>query len=171
MRLRFFASVFLLFSAIYAQAAPRPVKPYPLHTWKNISCRSKGRFQDRTYCGSPVIDRIVADGKAATPVLIGQITDRRLIQEPVYDFWPRIRAGELAYFILDNLFLDETWQHRTMPELFPQMKCDQPGWVCWAEFRKRHSLQAMQARWMKFWRENQEKIYWDERGRCFRLKA
>ena len=87
--------------------AARP-KAYPLSTWSNMTCRSKGRFQDREYCASPVIDRIVADQKSALPVLIAQITDSRWIAEPVYDFWPRIRAGELAYFILENLFVDDT---------------------------------------------------------------
>jgi len=46
------------------------------------------------------MDQIVADGKSAIPILISQITDSRWIAEPVYDFWPRIRTGELAYFIL-----------------------------------------------------------------------
>ena len=90
--------------------APKREKSYPLHNWKNITCRAKGRFQDRGYCDSAVIDQIVADGKSAIPILISQITDSRWIAEPVYDFWPRIRTGELAYFILGNLFVDDTWQ-------------------------------------------------------------
>ncbi|MGO9229564.1 MAG: hypothetical protein ACLQKA_10205 [Bryobacteraceae bacterium] len=115
------------------------------------------------------MDRIVADGKSAIPVLISQITDSRWIAEPVYDFWPRIRTGELAYFILDDLFLDDTWQKRTMPELFPAKNCTGPGWVCWEEFRKTHSLVVLQTRWMEFWKANQDKIYWDGKARCFRL--
>ncbi|HTY61221.1 MAG TPA: hypothetical protein VMG30_03085 [Acidobacteriota bacterium] len=51
-----------------------------------MSCRAKGRFQDRDYCDSKVIDRIVADGKDAIPILISQITDVRWIKEPVYDY-------------------------------------------------------------------------------------
>src|SRR5579872_2670118 len=98
-------------------------KAYALQTWSNLSCRAKGRFQDREYCSSAVIDQIVADGKSSIPVLISQITDSRWIAEPVYDYWPRIRTGELAYFILDNLFLDDTWEKSTMPPLFPQQKC------------------------------------------------
>jgi len=91
-------------------AAPSKTKVYALSTWKNITCRAKGRFQDRDYCASAVMDQIVADGKSAIPILISQITDSRWIAEPVYDFWPRIRTGELAYFILGNLFVDDTWQ-------------------------------------------------------------
>jgi hypothetical protein len=142
---------------------------YPLSTWSNMTCRAKGRFQDRDYCSSAVIDRIVADGKSAIPVLIAQITDSRWIAEPVYDFWPRIRTGDLAYFILENLFSDETWRHSTMPALFPPENCAEPASVCWASFRKRHNLVEIQARWAAFWKANKGRIYWDEKARCFRL--
>lgn len=153
------------------QASSSRRKAYALQTWHNMTCRSKGRFQDREYCSSAVIDQIVADGKSSIPILISQITDSRWIAEPVYDHWPRIRTGELAYFVLNDLFLDDTWEKSTMPELFPQPKCNDPGWVCWDNFRKTHSLKELQARWMEFWMSNQDRIYWDDKARCFRLST
>jgi hypothetical protein len=141
-----------------AQTTAARAKGYPLSTWSNVTCRAKGRFQDRDYCASAVMDQIVADGKSAIPVLISQITDSRWIAEPVYDFWPRIRAGELAHFILLDLFLDDTWQKSTMQ-----------AWVCWGDFRKTHSLEDIQARRMQFWKVNQDKICRDGKARCFRL--
>ena len=153
------------------QGSPPRTKAYDLQTWSNISCRAKGRFQDREYCSSPIIDQIVADGKSAIPVLISQITDSRWIAEPVYDYWPRIRTGELAYFILDNLFLDDTWEKSTMPALFPRQECHEASWVCWGRFRGTHSLKDLQARWMAFWKANEDKIYWDAKARCFRLSS
>ena len=152
-----------------SDAAPAHPKSFALSTWSNVSCRAKGRFQDREYCQSAVMDQIVADGKSAIPVLISQITDSRLIAEPIYDFWPCIHTGELAYFILGDLFLDDTWQKRTMPPLFAEQHCDDPGWVCWAKFRKAHSLIDLQSHWMEFWKANKERIYWDDKARCFRL--
>jgi hypothetical protein len=154
-----------------SSTAPKQAKAYALSTWSNITCREKGRFQDREYCASHLIDQIVADGKDAIPVLISQITDSRFIVEPVYDFWPRIRAGELAYFILGDLFLDDTWQKSTMPNLFPSQTCPpaEPAWVCWGNFRKTHSLKDLQNRWTEFWKTNQDRIYWDTKARCFRL--
>ncbi len=157
--------------AAYGQRKAATPGPYQLLTWDNTSCRAKGRFQDREYCSSPVIDRIVADGKPAIPVLISQITDSRLIAKPVYDFWPQISAGDLAYFILTNLFIDDTWTKSTMPELIPEAPCNQPGWVCWGEFRKRHSLKEIQTKWIVFWNANRDKIYWDAKARCFRLSS
>ena len=146
-------------------------KTFPLQTWKNDTCRDKGRFQDREYCASKIMDQIVADAKPSIPVLISQITDARWIAEPVYDYWPRIRVGELAYFILGDLFLDDTWTKSTMPGLFPSTtKCDDPSWVCWANFRETHSLASLQAAWLKFWNAKKDQIYWDDKARCFRLK-
>ena len=157
-----------LVSAAAGDTLKRP-KPYALSTWSNVSCRSKGRFQDREYCQSAVMDQIVADGKPAIPILISQITDKRWIAEPVYDFWPRIRAGELAYMILGDLFVDDTWQKRTMPDLFHEKPCNDAGWVCWARFRKAHSLNELQSRWAEFWKANKHRIYWDDKARSFRL--
>jgi hypothetical protein len=162
-------SLFTISALASSQTKKDQTKTYPLSTWQNITCRAKGRFQDREYCSSAVIDRIVADGKSAIPVLISQITDSRWIAEPVFDFWPRMRTGELAHYILDSLFVDETWKHSTMPALFPPKNCDEPAWQCWAKFRKRYSLGEIQTKWAAFWKLNKERIYWDEKARCFRL--
>jgi hypothetical protein len=148
-------------------------KAYPLVMWSNLGWRAKGRFQDREYCNSKIIDQILADGKSSIPVLISQITDSGWIAKPVYDFWPRIRAGELAYFILQDLFLDDSWTKNTIPDLYPDPPCnsDKPAWECWGEFRKAHSLADLQAHWMAFWKAHKDEIYWDDKGRCFRLSS
>lgn len=165
-------SFFLLLSSPTRAFGPtRSAQPksYALRTWSNPGCGAKGRFQDRDYCASAVMDQIVRDGKSAIPVLISQITDSHWIAEPVFDYWPRIRTGELAYFILKDLFLDDTWQKRTMPALFTVQRCDEPAWNCWLNFRKNHTLKELQAQWLTFWAANQDTIYWDEKARCFRL--
>ena len=145
-------------------------KPYALSAWSHTSL-SKGRFQDREYCKSPVIDRILADGKSAIPVLIVQITDTRTIPGPVFAYWPPITAGELAHFILQDLFLDETWQHRTMPELFPGQKCKDAAFICWSRFKEHATQTQIQARWQTFWNRSKDQIYWDSKSLCFRLAA
>jgi len=168
------AFITLLLSLSPQTASGQPVKrskTYALQTWSNLTCRAKGRFQDREYCGSAVIDAIVADEKSAIPILISQMTDARWIAEPVMDYWPRIRTGELAYFILQDLFLDDTWTKSTMPALFSESKCDAPAALCWGNFRKTHSLTVLQARWAQFWRANRNNITWDRKARCFRLST
>jgi hypothetical protein len=165
--------LFGIASSVAAQNKSSPRRSYALSSWRNEGCRAKGRFQDREYCQSKVIDQILADGKSAIPTLISQIRDASLIKEPVYDFWPQIETGALAHFILSDLFLDDTWQHRTMPELFPDQACsaDAPSWECWRRFRQKHTLKELQARWLEFWKVNQDRIYWDPKSRCFRLSA
>ena len=66
----------------------------------------------------------------------------------------------------------DTWQKSTMPNLFPAQTCapSNPAWVCWGNFRKTHSLKDLQTRWTEFWKANHEKIYWDNKARCFRLR-
>lgn len=147
--------------------------PYPLLDWRGASCGSKGRFQDREYCRSEVMDRIVTDGKKAIPILIEQITDERRMQEPALDFWPPLAAGELAVLILEDLFLDETWERRTIPDLIPDARCKEevPASECWARFRAKHSLGEVQVRWRRFWKANEGRVFWDEGARCFRVNG
>jgi hypothetical protein len=134
-----------------------------------MTCRAKGRFQDREYCSSKVIDQIVADGKSAIPVLISQIIDARWIAEPVYDFQPRIRTGELALIILENLFTDDTWTKSTIPEMSSQERCIDARPDCPSAYMKTSSVAARHAGWLKFWNAKQNQIYWDQKARCFRL--
>ena len=158
-------------AAISASAKPRTsvANPYPLWTW-NSQCATKGRFQDLQYHRSAIMDRIVADEKLAIPILISQMTDSRMTAKQVFCYiWPPIQVGELAHFILSDLFLNETWQEVTMPALFPIRRCDGPGWVCWGEFREKHSMKEIQARWMQFWKSSQARVYWDKKARCFRV--
>src|SRR5437868_188590 len=100
-------------SIAMSQTAPLP---YPLQAWDDDFCRTKGRLQDVEYGNSKIIKRILRDNKLAVPVLISQITDTGLLAKPVFCYnWPALKAGELAYFILQDLFSDET--SRTMPPL------------------------------------------------------
>ncbi len=164
--------VLLLLPTAAAAVRPEPPAAYPLMEWQGGSCGAKGRFQDREYCRSDAIDRIVADGKQAIPILISQITDERRMREPVLDFRPPFRVGELAILILDDLFLDQDWKRRTMPDLFPDSRCKAgvPERECWTRFRAKHSLATIQARWFRFWQMNERLTNWDEAARCFRVR-
>jgi hypothetical protein len=110
--------------------------------------------------------RIVADGKRAVPVLISQIADTRLVTNLVYCYnWGQLEVGELAHFILSDLFVDASSTKSTTPPLFPDKRCapETPGWQCWAEFKRRHPMKEIQAQWQKFWKLNENRIAWDGR--------
>ena len=95
------------------------LKSYPLATWSNITCRAKGRFQDRDYCASAVMDQIVADGKSSIPILISQITDSRWVAEPVYDFWPKNTDRRIGVFhslgLVCGRYVAETYNALVVP--------------------------------------------------------
>ncbi len=151
--------------------APRP-KTYPLWDFdeRGHTCRAKGRLQDRDYCSSHLVDQIVADGTDAIPVLISQLKDTRPTKEPIYDFWAVTTAGDIAYFILNDLFTDSNWTTFNMPGLESlNDKCDSYAEDCWQKFLKKHGRKFVQDQWLAAWEKNKDRVYWNEQARCFRL--
>ena len=136
----------------------------------NHSCREKGRFQDKEYCASMMEDRILAMGKDAVPILIAQLTDTRRTKEPLEDFWTHTTAGDAAYFILSDLFTDADWTTSTMPGLeFPRTDCATGAETCWREFVRKRGREHIQRQWRAAWNKYKDRMFWDEKTRCFRL--
>jgi hypothetical protein len=134
------------------------------------TCRAKGRLQDKEYCDSRMVDQVVAQGKAAIPILISQITDSRETPRPIYDFWDYTNAGDVATFLLNDLFTDSDWKTFNMPGLEGlREKCDGPSWVCWHTFVKKHGRTFIQKQWLAAWSANKDRVYWSAEARCFRL--
>src|SRR6202011_4568045 len=128
---------------------PQP-KAYPLWAFDEIShtCRAKGRLQDRGYCGSHLMDQIISDGKGAIPVLISQLRDTRPTKEPIYDYWSLTTAGDIAYFILNDLFTDSDWTTFNMPGLESlNEKCDSYAEDLWNRFLNKHGRKFVQNQW------------------------
>ena len=69
----------LCLSETRAQTGPSPAKDIQLWRFDELtapgSCRAKGRFQDKEYCDSQVVNQILALGKDAIPFLISELTD------------------------------------------------------------------------------------------------
>ena len=138
----------------------------------NITCRAKGRFQDKDYCDSRFIDQIVAAGKEAVPELIAQLTDTRRMKEPVWDFWSYTTAGDFAFFLLKDLFTDSDWQTFNMPGLKALQEHCHPNEAaepCWRRFLKTHTRKSIQEKWLGVWNANQDRVYWVDKARCFRV--
>lgn len=159
-----------------AQAAQQsPVKrsdAYPLWNFDEIglTCRAKGRLQDPDYCASHLMDRVIADGKKAIPILISQLTETRPTKEPIYDYWAVTTSGDIAYFILNDLFTDSDWTTFNMPGLKSlNEKCDSYAEDCWDRFLKKHGRKFVQDQWLATWKKNNDRVYWEESARCFRL--
>jgi hypothetical protein len=116
------------------------------------------------------MDQVVADGKAAIPILISQLTETRPTKEPIYDYWSRTTAGDVAYFILNDLFTDSDWTTFNMPGLKSfSDNCKSNAEDCWQRFLKKHGRTFVQHEWLAAWSRNKDRVYWDEKNRCFRL--
>ena len=156
-----------------AQSAGRAPRTYAL--WKfdeqGPSCRAKGRLQDRGYCTSHTMDRIVADGKDAIPVLISELLGTRPTSKPIYDYWRLTSEGDVAYFILMDLFMDSDWKTFHMPGLESiALNCtDVDSETCWRGILKKHGRKYVQEQWRNAWTANKDRAYWDEKARCFKL--
>src|SRR6202011_3199704 len=140
----------LVSTTLASQSAHSPPKVYALWAFDEIShtCPAKGRLQDRDYCASHLMDQIVLDGKAAIPVLISQLRDTRRTREPIYDFWSLTTAGDVAYFILNDLFTDSDWRTFNMPGLETlNEKCDSYAEDLWNRFLNKHGRKFVQNQW------------------------
>lgn len=83
-----------------------------------------------------------------------------------------MRVGDVGTFILEDLFLDADWHTSTMPGLEAlKYNCDASSWECWDRFLKKHGRKFVQTQWQAAWNKNKTLIHWDEKARCFRVKA
>lgn len=134
------------------------------------SCRMMGRFQDKKYCDSRVVDQVVALGKDAIPILISELTDERKTKHSVYDLWKYTTAGDIANSLLYDLFTAPDLSMTDMPELDPlQHDCEKPGEACWRKFVHKKGRKFVQKQWEAAWEAHKSDIYWDALARCFRL--
>jgi hypothetical protein len=159
--------------AIGQSAGQKPSK-FPLWNFDEVnhSCGAKGRLQDKDYCESKMMDQIIAQGKDAIPILISQLTDTRASKEPIEDYWHQTTAGDIAYFILGDLFTDSDWKTFTMPGLEAlNHDCGDniDAETCWLRFLKKHGRKFVQDQWLAAWNANKDRVYWDEKARCFRV--
>jgi hypothetical protein len=159
----------------FAQGAIQLPKAFPLLNFDEVNrtCRAKGRLQDKEYCDSKTMDQIIAGGKASAPILISQLTDTRPLKEPIFDYWNRMTVGDVAAFVLQNLFTDSDWRTFTVPGIDEWRNgCGEqnPAEVCWEAYVKKHGRTYIQAKWQSAWIANKDRLYWDESARCFRLR-
>jgi hypothetical protein len=136
---------------------------------------AKGRVQDLEYNQLPVIKELIAQGKESVPYLINKLNDETKVKGQVVDYWSDVRVGDVALIVLTDFFTDSTWQRPTIAGL---------TWDEFLERGNRKSLTAeeilrsyiakrgrrkIQDRWKDTWAQYRNKIYWDERERCFKL--
>jgi hypothetical protein len=165
--------MFLLWCPALAQVKPDSNDEIPLWKFDEMttpgSCRMMGRFQDKKYCDSRIVDLVLALGKDAIPVLISELTDTRKTKHPVYDLWKYTAAGDIANSLLLDLFTTPDLRVSVMPDL--DIECSKPGETCWRKFLRKKGRKFVQEQWQTAWEANKDHIYWDDKARCFKLST
>jgi hypothetical protein len=98
-------------------------------------CEDNGRLQDFP---SNTMDEIITAGPDAIPILIGMLTDSRLVKtrEPLICYWPPMSTGDVAYCLLSDLFSGT--EGTTLPgadwdDMLGQNH-DEPAWVSLSKY-------------------------------------
>jgi hypothetical protein len=137
----------------------------------------KGRVQDRDYNNLPVVENLIAHGREAIPFLIGKLDDETEIKDHVFDYWSDVRVGDVAFATLTDFFTDPTWQKTTIPGvgydtfLGRKANSDVTGEQLLRNYIAKHGRHDIMIRWRAIWAQYQDRVYWDEKDRCFKLRG
>ena len=135
-------------------------------------CEDNGRLQDFP---SKMMDRIIAAGPKAVPVLIQMLTDTRPIKtkEPLICYWPSMAVGDAAFCLLENLFIGVNGTSLPGTDWHALLggNDNDPSWVELGRYVQNHGRKSLQAKWQALWTKYKNRIVWDPSERCFKLKA
>jgi hypothetical protein len=136
-------------------------------------CEDKGRLQDYA---SKTMAEIIASGPKSVPLLIGMLTYARMAKtpEPIICFWPGMATGDIAFCLLEDLFLNSDSTKATIPGLgwndILGPEDNLPAWEQLHSFIRKYGRKAIQSKWQAQWQKYKDRVFWDPKERCFKLK-
>jgi hypothetical protein len=163
-------------------STPTPASPSPRIQLSEINLAqighvaSKGRVQDKDYNQLPVVEQLIAHGKESIPFLISKLEDETKIEDHVMDYWYQVYVGDVALIILSDFFLDKNWERSTVEGmkwddfLERGAKREITGEQLLRNYIERHGRKRIKERWLQAWAKYQERIYWDDRERNFKIR-
>jgi hypothetical protein len=131
--------------------------------------------QDKEYNNLEVVDRLIAKGTDSIPFLISKLKDETQLKGQVEDFWSRVEVGDVAHIILSDFFTDSTWENTTIPgvgwdHMLERKSSNLPAELVLREYIGKHGRKGIQRKWETVWQKNKERLYWDEKERCFKVR-
>ena len=148
-------------------------QPIDLRQIQNIA--SKGRVQDKDYNQIETVDRLIALQTQAIPLLIEKLDDETVIVHHVVDYWAKVTVGDVALMILTDFFTDSSWAKTTVPnvswdEMLNRKSKSDSAEEMLRQYLRQHGRKTIKEKWAKIWEANRERLYWDTKERCFKLK-
>ena len=136
----------------------------------------KGRVQDREYNQLPVVEQLIARGKESIPFLISKLDDETRIEGHVVDYWNQVYVGDVALIFLSDFFLERRRESSTIEgmkweEFLGRGNKEITGEQLLRSYVERHGRKRIKERWKNAWEKYQERIYWDEQERAFKVRA
>lgn len=117
---------------------------------------------------------LLANGKDSIPFLINQLENETEMDRTIMSFY-RLYVGDMAHIILTDFFTDETETKSTIPgfgwDEFLERGSDKDimGEEVLRRYIRKHGRKSIKQRWQKTWDQNKDKIFWDEKCRCFKI--
>jgi hypothetical protein len=135
---------------------------------------SKGRVQDTSHNQHDVVGRLLAAGPAAVPFLVSKLEDETTIPGGVFDFWPEVRVGDVAFVIICDLFLESDETTVTVPGLSWASLLEEhanpglPSWELLHAFVAKHGRVAIRRKVESLLKTHGSELRWDSTERCLR---
>lgn len=166
---RFLCALFLFLAL--AQV-PAPAQKLAVDLRKIGHIAPNGRVQDKgNNPNLPVIDSLIKAGPDAIPFLVSKLEDSTVIRTKVLDSWPKVRVGDVAWFILYDFFTDRSLVS-TLPDpglfaIVGSADQGQPGWKSWASLVRKSGRAGIRKGVEAILKPYQGKFLWNSVERCF----
>lgn len=125
----------------------------------------------------PAIELVRRHEKAVIPLLIEVIASEEAVRDaPVLDFWGETRAGDVAFVLLLDLFIDPSTLRPTAPgmtweEIVGRPARDDTAWARYRRYLEEQGRESLRDRWRSFWTSNRDAVRWDSSCPCFRASG
>jgi len=138
--------------------------------------RMQSEMMDAQGNRNRVLEVLIANGTDSIPFLINQLDDETRIERRIIPFFYQQAVGDVALVTLSHLFTDETEMKSTVPGFwwddFLERGGDRTlmGEEVLRRYIRKHGRKKIKQRWQQMWEQNKDKIYWDEKCYCFKLR-
>jgi hypothetical protein len=142
------------------------------------NCSSKGRFQDKQYNPNfSVIDELIEMGESSIPFLISRLDSEKNYTESPLCYWRSVSEGDIAFLILADLFLDDSWTKVSHPRACTSASFEHPldtyagFYPAFQLYVREYGRESIIRNWSLLWKESKGKLKWNQDGRYFQVEG